>query len=248
MAEMTLPHGFREAQRELNGLTATAERRVLLWLAARVPAGIGSDHLTALGASAALVAGLLYAASANRPWLLLLVNLALVANWLGDSLDGTLARYRRRTRPRYGFYVDHLLDSLGALFLLSGLALSGHLSRTLAAATLVAYLLLSIEIYLATYTLGRFRIAYGGIGGTELRLLLCGANLVLFARPEARLLGRPLFDALAIGATLGLIVTLVASSLCHGRELYRQEPLGDAPSGTAWSVTEVAPSDGEACL
>jgi phosphatidylglycerophosphate synthase len=213
--------GFREARRELAGITAAAEKRLLLWLAARLPKWVMPDHLTGLGLLAMLGAGALYAMSLGRPWLLLLVNLALVVNWFGDSLDGTLARYRRRLRPRYGFYLDHLVDAFGALFLLGGLAVSGYMSPVFAAAVLVAYELLSIEIYLAAYTLGRFKISAGPVGGTELRLLLCLANVALFAHPEVRLLGHALrlFDALGAVMTAGITLTLLASSIRNAREL-----------------------------
>src|SRR5258705_8095403 len=138
-----------QPRRELTSLTAEPERCLLLLLAARVPAGVGPDHLTALGLVAMLAAGAAYALSARWPLLLLAVNLALVANWLGDSLDGTLARYRQRTRPRYGFYVDHMVDAFGALFLLLGLAHSGWMAPRLAASILLAYLRLYVNTTLA---------------------------------------------------------------------------------------------------
>jgi archaetidylinositol phosphate synthase len=106
-------------QRELAGLTAQAEKRLLVWIAGRLPASVNPDHLTALGLLGMAGAGASYALSARDPRWLHAVNLFLVVNWLGDSLDGTLARVRKRLRPRYGFYVDHLSDALGALFLLA---------------------------------------------------------------------------------------------------------------------------------
>src|SRR5262249_62190394 len=109
-----------EARRELDGLTAGVEKRVLPWLAARVPSPVNPDPLTALGLAAMAAGGLFYAAAARRPALLLAVNMALAVNWLGDSLDGTLARHRGRLRPRWGFYADHLVDVMGALLLLGG--------------------------------------------------------------------------------------------------------------------------------
>ena len=139
---------FREARRELAGLTAGLEKKVLAWLAARMPAWVGSDHLTALGLLATLLGGAFYALSGHDPRCLHLVNLCLAVNWFGDSLDGTLARHRRRQRPRYGFYVDHMVDALGALFILGGLALSGHMGAGVVAAFLIAYYLLCIHIYL----------------------------------------------------------------------------------------------------
>ena len=108
------PETGTEARRELSGVTAGLERDVLQWMAARTPPGVGPDHLTMLGAAGMGLAGAAYAASGRWPWLLLVVNLGLAVNWLGDSLDGTLARYRRHTRPRYGHYVDHVVDAFGA--------------------------------------------------------------------------------------------------------------------------------------
>ena len=46
-------------------------------------------------------------------------------NWFGDSMDGTLARVRGQQRPRYGFYVDHVVDVLGAVAMMVGMACSG---------------------------------------------------------------------------------------------------------------------------
>src|SRR5258708_25739479 len=118
---------FRSAERIHGSLTAQAEKTALLWLACRTPVWINSDHLTALGALAQLCAGISYAVVRWNRYALLLVIFFLVLNWLGDSLDGTLARVRNQQRPRYGFYVDHMVDSFGALFLMGGLALSGYM-------------------------------------------------------------------------------------------------------------------------
>jgi phosphatidylglycerophosphate synthase len=218
---------FDEARRELRGLTAVVEKKVLLWLAARTPAGVTPDHLTGLGLAAMLLAGLAYWASADRPAWLHVVNLGLVVNWLGDSLDGTLARFRRRCRPRYGFYVDHLVDAFGALFLIGGLALSGHMSAGIAAALLIVYFLVSIDIYLATYALGVFKISFGPFGGTELRLLLMLANLALLAHPQLTVLGAPvpLFDIIGGAAVAALALALVVSTARNVRALYELERL-----------------------
>src|SRR5688572_21183778 len=192
---------FREAGREL-GITESIEKRALLWLAARMPERIESDHLTALGFASTLAAGLLYAGSAWHPWMILLVNAALLANWFGDSLDGTLARFRQRSRPRYGFYADHLVDSIGAVALVAGVLASGLMSPVVAIAMLVAYLLVSIETYLATYTLARFKIAHGGFGGTELRIALAIVNVAVYAWPGPLPLGVRIFDVAGGAATL----------------------------------------------
>lgn len=215
---------FQEARREL-GLTAGIEKKVLLWLAARTPARVTPDHLTGMGLLGMLLAGVAYGVSAERPAALHVVNLGLAMNWLGDSLDGTLARFRQRCRPRYGFYVDHLVDAFGALFLIGGLGLSGYMSAGIAAGLLTAYFLVSINIYLATYTLGVFKISFGPFGGTELRLLLMLANLALLAQPRPTMLGRQvlLFDAVGIAAIAALAVVLVLSTARNVRTLYELE-------------------------
>jgi phosphatidylglycerophosphate synthase len=216
-----------QPRRELTSLTAEPERRLLLQLAARVPAGIGPDHLTLLGLAAMLAAGAAYALSARWPALLLAVNVALVLNWLGDSLDGTLARFRQRTRPRYGFYVDHMVDALGALFLLLGLAASGWMAPALAVSLLLAYLLLSVNIALAACSRGTFKISYGPFGGTELRLLLALANTAVWLWPQVALAGRAvmLFDVLGCLALAGVVIALVRSTVQNTCALYALERL-----------------------
>jgi len=217
----------RVAQRQLEGFTSRVEGRALAWLAARTPRWVTPDHLTALGLLAMMAAGILYAVSARFGVALLLVNVCLALNWLGDSLDGTLARYRRRQRPRYGFYIDHLVDAIGALCLVGGLAASGWMTPAVAWALLVAYYLFSINLYLAAHTLGTFKLSFGGMGGTELRLLLALVNTAVWLSPGAEVLGREvlLFDAIGVSATLALAATLVTSGIGVSRRLARQEAL-----------------------
>src|SRR6266478_8641422 len=119
---------FAPARRVNQALTASIEKRVLHWIAERAPIWLTSDQLTILGLSAQVGAGLFYALSHYNRYALLVVILCLVLNWFGDSLDGTLARVRRQQRPRYGFYVDHIVDCFGILFLVLGLGLSGYMS------------------------------------------------------------------------------------------------------------------------
>jgi phosphatidylglycerophosphate synthase len=226
--------GFKVAERHLTGVTARAERRALLWLAERTPAVVTSDHLTLLGLLAMAASGALYAFSGRNPWLLLLVNVALAFNWLGDSLDGTVARYRGVERPRFGFYVDHLVDAFGALFVLGGLALSGLMSPLVAAGFLLAYDLLAIETYLATYAIGRFKMSWGPVGGTELRILLAAANAFVLVRPRLSVGGASwlVFDVLGAGATAVLVILAVVAGIRGTRALARSE--GWAPArGTA---------------
>jgi phosphatidylglycerophosphate synthase len=152
-------------------------------------------------------------------------HLLLALNWFGDSLDGTLARLRKQQRPRYGFYVDHMLDSFGSFFLMGGLALSGYVNPWIAAGMLVTFLLLSIEVYLATYTLASFRLSYGKLGPTEIRLALIAGNLALYFRGAHVLGGRfLLFD---VGGLIGIVamgIMLIVSAVAHTRQLYREEP------------------------
>lgn len=216
---------FRSADRIQQGLLASWERSALAWLAARMPGRINSDHLTLLGFSAMLAAGVFYYLSARQAWMLLLVNLSLVANWFGDSLDGTLARYRKMQRPRYGFYVDHITDAVGTMFLLTGLAFSGFMSERVAVALLVLFLLLSINSYLWAHAMGRFQLSFWRFSPTELRVLLILGNLYLLHNPVVNLLRWQvrLFDVGGmIGACLMALMLLV-SALRHTRELYRLE-------------------------
>lgn len=216
---------FRNATRIQESFTAAPERKILNWLAERVPASINSDHLTLLGFVSMILAGLCYAASDTRPAALLLATIFLALNWLGDSLDGTLARFRNRQRPRYGFYVDHMVDSVGAIFLMGGLAISHYIDWRIAAGMVVAFLLLSIETYLATYTLGTFRLSFGSFGPTEIRILLAVGNVALWLRPNARvpiLLWR-VFDFGGIIAIAGIVLMFIAAAICHTLALYRLE-------------------------
>ena len=164
-------------------LLAAAEKRLLIRMASAMPAAVNSDHLTVLGAAAMVAAGLCYAAGAYWPPALVLAVVCLAVNWFGDSLDGTLARVRRHERPRYGFYVDHVLDAIGILFVVGGLYAGGFASLLPAAGFLTAYYLLNIEIALATHALGTFRISYWKFGPTELRLLLAAGTLQLLNSP-----------------------------------------------------------------
>ncbi len=217
---------FREAKRSLDGVTAALEKRALVWLAGRLPAWINSDHLTVLALAAMLGCGASYWLARSTPSGLLLAVVFLAMNWFGDSLDGTLARVRRQQRPRYGFYVDHVVDAVGALFLLGGLGLSGYMSPLVALGLLVTYLLLLVETFLAAYTLGTFTMSYFGVGPTELRILLAIGNVVLLIHPMADVLGREyrLFDAGGVVAIGGMIVTLLVATIRHTHALYRAEP------------------------
>jgi phosphatidylglycerophosphate synthase len=214
---------FQTANRVQRSLVARAEKRVLVWMAERTPGAITSDHLTLLGLGAQLMAGVSYAlARFNRYWLLAGI-LFLALNWLGDSLDGTLARVRQKQRPRYGFYVDHILDSFGAVALMGGLALSGYMHPYVAIGLLVGFLMLSIQSYLATYALGEFRLSFWSFGPTELRLLLAVGNLALLRWPVVLRGQYRLFDIGGVVGLIGMGAVLVFFTARNIRRLYREE-------------------------
>src|ERR687887_1274473 len=175
--------------RENRSFLAEPERRLLTAIASRMPAAINSDHLTLVGLVSMPIAGAAFALIPRTPWAAATFVAALAVNWFGDSLDGTLARVRNRQRPRYGYYVDHILDSFGALFLFGGLGLSGYMTGTIAMALIVVYFLLSIELYLATYCVGVFRLSFSIWGPTELRLVLAIGTFVLFWKPVVMIAG-----------------------------------------------------------
>ena len=218
---------FAPAQRMNTSLTASRETRILRWLANRLPSWITSDQLTALGFAAQLGAGIAFTISRFHRWALLAVVLCILLNWLGDSLDGTLARVRGHGRPRYGFYVDHMSDALGAVALMGGLGCSGYLHWTTAVAMLIAFLLLACESYLATYTLSRFELSQGLFGPTEIRLALIAGTLALLRSPYSHVFGRQLllFDLGGWIAIAGMAVMLILVTLRHTVQLYREEPL-----------------------
>jgi phosphatidylglycerophosphate synthase len=208
-------------------LTAAAEKRALVWVAERAPRWLTSDQLTVLGLSAQIAAGGCYAWSRYNRCALLLVIPCLMLNWLGDSLDGTLARVRQQQRPRYGFYVDHMVDLFGSVALMCGLGYSGYLHWQTAIAMLVAFLLLSSESYLATHTLGRFQMSQGIFGPTEIRILLAVGTLALFRDPYCVIFGHRmlLFDLGGTIAAAGMFAIAIAVTSRHTAELCRQEPL-----------------------
>ena len=218
---------FKEAERAQVSFLAPLEKKTLIWLAHRTPAWINSDHLTALGLISLLGAGLSYWYARYHRTGLLLVAACLALNWLGDSLDGTLARVRSRQRPRYGFYIDHMVDTFGVLFLLGGLALSGYMSKPVAAGLLTAYYMLSIEVYLATYTIGTFHLSFWKVSPTELRILLALGNIALFYCPMVQLAGATyrLYDVGGVIGVTGLALMLIAAVFRHTAHLYRAERL-----------------------
>ena len=223
--------------REHRSVTAAAEKRLLVWIAGRLPHSINSDHLSALGLAAMGTAGLSFAMFGAAPALAAAgLTASLAANWFGDSLDGTVARVRNHQRPRYGFYVDHVIDIAGSALLLGGLALSGLMSPQVALLLLVAYLLVSAESYLATHAAGVFRMSFLGFGPTELRLLLIAGAIKAAINPIVSVgyLGQiRLFDIGGVIAVGGLLMAFVVSAVRNTRALYLAEPIAAGQSRAA---------------
>ncbi len=211
-----------KAQREMTFLLAGPERTVLTAVARRVPGWLNSNHFTALGVIGAVACGTGYSLSTDDPAWLWFASLMLVVNWFGDSLDGTLARVRKAERPRYGYYIDHVVDAFATAAIGIGIGLSPYVRLDLALILVLAYLTLSINVYLESAVFGKFKIAYGRIGPTEARILLILANAVLWLSstllpgmgPQVRFAA----NAVVGGAALIMFGMLV---LRFGRNLHR---------------------------
>ena len=226
-----------EHTRDHRSVLAAAEKKLLIAIARRLPASVNSDHLTALALLAMALAGAGYALARWDVRALWVAVIALALNWFGDSLDGTVARVRKVERPRYGFYVDHVLDIVGATLLFAGLAASGFINPLIALALLVGYLLLTGEVFLATAVNGVFRMSFSGFGPTELRILLAIGTVALFGDPHVDLgaFGRMrLFDVGGLigiaGMALALTVNVVRNATALARLEPRREPSHERPS------------------
>jgi archaetidylinositol phosphate synthase len=211
------------APREKAFLLARPEQRLLEAIARRLPGWVLPDHLTAL----ALLAAGAFAAFGALGWLWAMAAL-LVVQWLGDSLDGTLARVRRAERPRYGYYLDHLADAVSTGLVGIGLGLTAEMHLTVALVLVIAYLALSINTYLETQALGVFTLGYGRLGPTEARfaLMLLLVATALGASAALPLLGQTLtlLDVVGLGAAGAMVVAGGARAAGNLRTLALREP------------------------
>jgi archaetidylinositol phosphate synthase len=204
------------------------ERWALPRMAARLPVWVLPDHLTVLGLLASTAIGAAYALSNRDVHWLWLANVAIVVNWFGDSLDGTLARHRRIERPRYGYYLDHLTDAYSTLVIGLGLGFSPFMLLAVGLSIVVAYLLLSINVYLETHVFEEFRFSYGNLGPTEVRLVLIGLNtlaITLGPLPFTLLgVGATVFDVFGLAAAAAMIALLLVRAIGNLRSLAALEP------------------------
>lgn len=215
--------------REYGGILEGLERKALHWLAPRMPRWVQSDHLTFLGLVSMLGAGACYGGARWNPYALYGVVLFLALNWFGDSLDGTLARVRQCQRPRYGYYVDHVIDLWGTAALLSGMAVSGYMTPLIAVALLAAFIMVEAEVFLATHVAQVFRLSCFRIGPTELRLVLAAGTLYLLHNPWIQCGGKGAYLLLDVGGVVsiaGLLAAFLYAGIRNGLRLYRAEPLG----------------------
>lgn len=230
--------GSSDAKRELTFLLAEPERRLLRRIAVRLPAWVTSDQLTAVGVLAATGAGVAYALSRLHTGWLWVASAMLVLNWFGDSLDGTLARVRFAERPRYGYYLDHIVDAFATAAIGIGLGLSPFVSLGVALGLVVVYLALSINVYLESAVFGAFRLGYGRLGPTEVRLILIAVNAGLALHGHIPGLGavpiRLVADAIFAAAALAMLVMLATRFARNLKSLALMEPArGARPAVTA---------------
>ena len=178
----------RNAQRIQTSLLNPIEKRILVWLASRMPAWVTSDMLTFVGFLGACIVATGYALSnLNLNWLWL-ASFGFVVNWFGDSLDGSLARVRNTQRKTYGFFIDHNVDVINECIMFMGVGLSPLVNMTFMMGVLVGYLMLSVYVYIDCYLKGEHRLTYGGLGPTEFRILAILVNcLFLFIPALTRL-------------------------------------------------------------
>jgi archaetidylinositol phosphate synthase len=209
-----------DAPRSKQFLLAVPETGVLEWIARRLPRAVKPDHLTVLGVLASIgIAAAYVLSNGDERWLWAASGL-LVLHWLGDSLDGTLARVRRSERPRYGYYLDHLVDAFATAAIGIGLGLSPYMLVAVGLAIVIAYLILSINTYLETHAFGTFTLGYGRLGPTEARLLLIGMNTLL----ALGIVGGDLLNVLGIGLAAAMIIALIARAGRNLKRLAELEP------------------------
>jgi archaetidylinositol phosphate synthase len=219
---------LQEAERKSTFITTRFERWILPRIAARLPIAIVPDHLTLLGILAATGISATYLLSNRDPAWLWMTNLLLLIHWFGDSLDGTLARVRKIERPRYGFYLDHLTDAYSTFAVGIGLGFSPYMLLSVGLAIVIAYYLLSINVYLETHVFRQFRYGYGVVGPTEARiaLILLNISALLFGALPFELLGvgATLFDLAGVVGAIGMVALLSRRVARNLSTLGRMEP------------------------
>jgi len=225
---------IKEHPRVLDTFITRWEKKLLLWLAARLPKWVTPDKLTLLGLIGSFVIFIGYVLTRLDHGFIWLASFGFIINWYGDSLDGTLARVRKIERPRYGFFIDHTLDAIGEAFIFVGLGLSPFVRLDLALAVLASYLLGSIYVYLNTYINGVFRLSYGGLSPTEFRLIaiLINTIVIIFGNPTIQIptigilpdnLSVTIFELVVIGVMLAILYLFLINSIRTAKQLALEE-------------------------
>lgn len=204
-------------------LLGPIERPILKWLVVRMPLWVTPDVLTGFGILGSLIIFIGYALTVYSPIYLWLASLGFIINWLGDSLDGNLARYRHIERPKYGYFIDHTVDALSELMIGIGIGLSPYVRFDLALLALISYLLMSVLVYITTYVKGVFQISYSKIGPTEVRTLLILANTLIFFIGNPRIGMLTIYDYIAIIFAGVLFITFFVLTLKQAAEIARNE-------------------------
>ena len=210
-------------------LLAKLERSTLAWLSKRMPTWVTPDKLTFFGFLGTLLIGISYYLTNQNPAFLWLASLGLVINWFGDSLDGTLARFRKIERPRYGFFIDHVIDGLGEVIIMIGVGLSPYVDFRIAMVALVGYLLLGNLVYILTYVRNEFRISYAGLSPTEVRLILILTNAMVFFFGNAKVQTKfgiySVYDFVIIALILLLFSIYVVMTFVNAKQIAQEEAI-----------------------
>ena len=222
---MEKPSSIKQSTRIQTSVLNGLEKKILLWLAERQPKWIDSDTLTLIGFIGSVVIAAGYILSNYKVQFLWLASLGFIINWYGDSLDGTLARYRKQQRPVYGFYIDHTMDAVNEIFMFMGVGLSPFMRFDLACILLVIYLMLTLNVSMNAHLKGEFRLSYAKLGPTEFRLIAIIVNTVLvFAKPlRTWVWALPgIFSALELHALdlVGIVILLALALIYNATVLH----------------------------
>jgi archaetidylinositol phosphate synthase len=195
-------------------ITAAHEKRLIAWLCARLPLWLTPDKLTIIGFVGSLMSFAGYILSGENPlWLWLAIS-GYFFNWFGDSLDGSIARYRKVERPKYGYFLDHSLDSFSTMILVVSIGASPYVTMTIAMFVLIGYLLLSIHTFLAAKVTDEFKLTYATLGPTEMRLMLIVMTLMMLWFGPGKVFGTQFsgFDIFTFGLAVAMMVIYIVQT------------------------------------
>lgn len=209
MEEQNKGRDISEHERINDILLGPLERPAIDWLVKHMPKWVTSDHLTFLGLFAAVLIGVSYWATKYNDNFLWLASFGFILNWFGDSLDGNLARYRKMTRPKYGYYIDHIVDTISEITIFIGLGLSPYVNPNLAMFGLIGYLCMTIQVYITTNVRGVFKISYGKFGPTEIRVIAILVNTLIFFVKNPPMIRLPFGEYRLYDFIVGIVVILL---------------------------------------